>query len=1729
MSFVHLHVHSEYSLLDGFGNIQKLAGRAKELGMPALALTDHGAMYGAIEFFDVCGDLGVKPIIGIEAYLCKRGRRMQDKDVNFDRSPHHLLLLAMNDEGYKNLMRLSSLAQLEGYYYKPRIDHDALAQFNAGILCTSGCPSAEIPRLVQQGQFDKAREIAQWYLDLFGDRFYFELQEHDLPELKIINQTLIEWSKEWGVPLIATNDVHYVLKEDAPSHDLMLCIQTDTVLSDPKRMRFNNDSYYLRSEDEMRELFGQVAPESLSNTLLVAERCNVELKSKTFHLPHFHRPDGFASDGDYLRHLCYRGFEEKYGIPAVAMTDDSRSMIGGAQPSIISHQSSDDEPLDLTALSPLALPDSKGNPNLRPSALRERLEYELKVILEMGFATYFLIVWDLIRFAREAGIWWNVRGSAAGSMVSYVLDLTYIEPVSNDLLFERFLNPGRVSMPDIDMDFPDDERNRLVDYTIEKYGKENVAQIITFGTLAARAALKDIGRVLDIPLNEVSRMTSLVPAIPGKPITLPQALEQAPELKRIYESEEHLRELFDKAVKVEGTVRNAGTHAAGVVIADRPLIEYAPLNKLTGTPLTQQLNAVTQFEMNHLESIGLLKMDYLGLSTLTIMRKACELIERRHGVRLDLTNIPLHEPKIYQLLSKGDVQGIFQVEGCLSGDTYIGHRTIKDLCTRFSSSDPFDRFGRWRFKTLSCYLDRGAFGHNRIVKVVASGVKPVYRLTDANGHWIKATADHQFLTSRGWVRLGEIDPARDQILWKMDASRIGQSCAECGMPLKTVKKRAKLCGKCSARATANPRRPEVRERISHSKLGSVPWNLGLTAETASHTLWIQNLKKYNDTQKGVSLDQRIGVERARELRARMSERFSGKGNPMYGRPPKSTKTYTKAGYREDLGHYVRSSWEADVARVFRLLKLDYLYEPKTFELTRANGTTVTYTPDFYVPSEKKYYEVKGWLDAASEEKIRLFHEQFPDEELILIDKTRFAELQLEFSDLVQWECPAMPENSQWVGIKAIEYVGEEETYDIQMDGPGNNFVANGFVVHNSGMRKLMLDMKPTRFEHIVAAVALFRPGPMEYIPTYVKRMHGEEPVVYRHPDLERHLRETYGILVYQESIMAVARDIAGYSVGEADTIRKAVAKKNAEALMKHKAKFREGAVKKGYSTELADAIFGDIEYFARYGFPKAHAADYAQITCQTAWLKATYPLEYICALLTCESGNTDKIAALIGDAKLHGIKILPPSVNASDADFTIEDDGRRTTDDRPQSSIRFGLMAIKGVGEGPVQAIVNARDEVTLDAIGRPACPERQSKGEGSVVRRPFKSLDDFCRRVDMTALNKRALESLIKVGAFDDFGARSQLLAVVDQMIGAATTARRAAERGQGMLFGGLDSGGDEQLIVLPKNVKEIPRKQLLQEEKELIGTYVSEHPLQATLDAWQDRITHTSATLAESDHGQKVVVAGVVSFIRPHTTKTGKAMAFGELEDMYGRLELTIFPRTWDEYQDKLQRDKALLVWGKAEVTAGGAPKILVEKVADSFDLARSADSDRTKSYYIDDDTPASSSSVSEDTIQAYYVSLSDNAALDIQQPTTNNQHESIDLSSLDDVSFTDDGAEVEDDNGPAGVLMFEDTDAAHAQTPNSNANADPHPNAQDLPLMAQREPLVIILHRNGDSRSDVEKLEAVLQTLRKFEGDQPFNIRLRNGGAEMTIDFPNDTIRDCPELRAQLTALLGAGCVK
>ncbi|HZY45956.1 MAG TPA: DNA polymerase III subunit alpha, partial [Anaerolineae bacterium] len=1040
MSFVHLHVHSEYSVLDGLSKVSAIVNRAKELNQTAVALTDHGVMFGVIDFFNAATKAGIKPIVGMEGYLARRSRL--DRDPQKDKSPFHLLLLAQNMTGYQNLLCLASAAQLEGFYYRPRVDKEILEKYSEGLIVTSGCGSAEVPRAILGGQLDQARQALSWYVDVFGrERFFIELQQHEgFPELLTLNRQLIQFAKEFNLKVVATNDAHYIKQEDSRAQDVILCIGTGSLMSQTDRMKMTDTSYYLKSSDEMAAMFSEL-PEALTSTLDIAEMCEVDLSSKGYHLPIFELPIGVTA-ADRLRQLCEAGLVRRY-------------------------------------------PDRLNDP-----IVRQRLEYELSVINKMGFDTYFLIVADLTRYAQEHDIWWNVRGSGASSIVAYTTNITNLDPLPHNLIFERFLNPGRISMPDIDLDFPDDRRAEMIDYTVRKYGKDKVAQIVTFGTLGARAAIRDVGRALDIPLGDVDRIAKLVPNIPGKPMTLHEAIEQIPDLKQLYESTDYIRELIDTAISVEGTVRNVGTHAAGVVISDRPLIEYTPLHRPTKSDEASPLESITQFEMGVVESIGLLKVDFLGLITLSIMRKACDLIKANHGVDLNLTNIPTNDPDAFALMSRGEVLGLFQVEG-------------------------------------------------------------------------------------------------------------------------------------------------------------------------------------------------------------------------------------------------------------------------------------------------------------------------------------------------------------------------------------------------SGMRRMLMDMRPTKFENIVAAISLFRPGPMEYIPMYIKRMHGEEPIKYHHPSIEPILAETFGIIVYQEQIIQIAVTLAGYAPGEADEIRKAVGKKIEEKIKAHRAKFIQGAINNHIDQQVAEAVYDDIEYFARYGFNKAHAADYALLTCQTAYLKSYYPVEYMTALMTCEK-SVEKIGLLIVECKRMGIDVLRPDVNHSDLDFTIEAsaDGKR--------SIRFGMASIKNVGEGPVKAIREAR-----------------------LVGGSFKSLEDFARRVDLRVVNRRALEALIKVGAFEDFGNRAQLLQILDRLMGLSSGAHRAKDVGQISLFGAQMDEGDGAIGKLPK-IEEAPMREKLAWEKELIGAYVSEHPVARALAELQDQITHLSGELNEDLNQQKVTMVGSVVTSRTIMTKKNEPMGFITLEDVQGTFECVAFPKTWKQTQALWQKDK-------------------------------------------------------------------------------------------------------------------------------------------------------------------------------------------------------------------------------
>ena len=1351
MSFAHLHVHTEYSLLDGFSNIKKLIKRVKELNMPAVAITDHGTMFGVMDFYKAATEGGIKPIIGVEAYMA--ARTMQDRDSKLDRASTHLLLLAENETGYKNLLKISSAAQLEGFYYYPRIDHDFLARHSEGIICTSGCMSAEIPRLLIDGKQDEAVRLMNWYYDVFGrENFFIELQQHNIKEITDLNKKLLEMGVKYSARYIATNDVHYINQDDAKLQDILLAIQTQTVLTDPERMRMTDDSYYLRAPEEMSRLFAEV-PESLSNTLLIAERCNVDLGFKGYHLPDFPVPEGYTTES-YLRYLCNEGAKIRYGDRATSRE------------------------------------------------VHERIDYELSVIHKMGFDAYFLIVWDLCRYAKENDIWYNARGSAAGSIVAYVLEITLVDPLQHDLLFERFLNPGRISMPDIDLDFRDDRRAEMLEYCTRKYGSDKVAQIITFGTMAPKAALRDVARVMDIPLPEVDRVAKLVPFVSGRQTTMEDALA-IPEFKEIYNSQSHLRELIDTAAKMEGTVRNAGTHAAGVVISDKPIVEYMPLHRPTSGSEDTPIKTVTQFEMGILDSLGMLKVDFLGLITLTVMARACEMIEKRHGVKFDLSNIPLDDPKAFELMGGGQTAGVFQVEG-------------------------------------------------------------------------------------------------------------------------------------------------------------------------------------------------------------------------------------------------------------------------------------------------------------------------------------------------------------------------------------------------GGMTRWLVQMKPKTVEHIIAMVALYRPGPMAFIPDYIARMHGEAEVEYRHPSLAPIFDSTYGIPVYQEQLMRAAVELAGYSPSESDDLRKAISKKNKKDIDKHRDKFVKGAVGHGMEKPTAEAIYSDWEEFARYGFNRSHAADYGVIAVQTAYLKANYPTEYMTALLSASASITEKVAYYVSDARSMGVPVLSIDINASGWDFEIEDPtvghvSNVTHDDKP--SIRFGLGAIKNVGQGPVELIIKERD-----AGGR------------------FKDLNDFARRVDLRAVGKRALECLIKVGAMDAFGNRAALLASLDRIVAISSNHFRAAEAGQMSLFGAATGVVDE--IILP-DVNNVDRREMLNWERELIGLYISDHPLTPYQQTFSQIVSYFSGQLPEAQHEEKVRVAGLIANVRPYMTRANKPMGFVTLEDIQGNIELVLFPRTWEKTREQLTVGQIVIVEGKVDANSA-PPKILVDAIRTEIkileplesspiaggtgegsplstpkpDPVQQATQQPTRNVPAQKKIPVTPSipppirQIAEKPVQSYAPSPSSppfsgkvggtEGGWDDMPPPPDNfptgwdaewqptfEEASIaarpepagrDIISTytpprDPIPPAADESEDESDEvkhyGREQVEAGAETGRSVAHEVLSIQPVESLPQAESthippslyIPLASEEDDrehppqqITVILRSTGDSERDKRRIKTLYGTLISFHGRDRFSFQVFENGAGYLIDFPNDTTRVCPEALERVKKLIG-----
>ncbi|RUS44545.1 DNA polymerase III subunit alpha [Cohnella sp. AR92] len=1055
--FVHLHVHSEYSLLDGASRIKEMAGKAADLGMKALALTDHGVMYGAIPFYKACRERGVKPIIGMEAYVASGSRleRVSRKEQPI----YHLTLLAKNETGYRNLMRLSTIGHLEGFYYKPRIDFEALKQHAEGLICLSGCLASELSQHLVNDRYEEAKETALRYHELFGEDYFLEIQDHGVLEQKKQAAGLIRLSEETGIPLVATNDSHYLNEEDSSLQDVLICIGTGKTLEDQDRLKMETTQLYLKSEEEMRKLFPHL-PEAIANSALIADRCELELDLGRHILPEYHPlPEGMTA-GAYLESLCQAGLQERYGHrpdwnDSQAEQDAERSFRQQAE---------------------------------------ERLRYELGVIGRMGFDDYFLIVWDFIRFAHDNGIAVGPgRGSSAGSLVAYTLRITNVDPIEHKLLFERFLNPERVTMPDIDIDFSDERRDEVIRYVSDKYGSGHVAQIITFGTLAARAAVRDVGRVMNLPYGDVDKAAKLIPGAPG--MSIERAMKENADFKAIAEKDDRVGEMIAMARRAEGFPRHASTHAAGVVISSDPLTDYVPLQEGTGgVPLTQ-------YSMEHLEAVGLLKMDFLGLRTLSIIERAMAWVEQSEGQALRWETIPYDDPATYALMGKGDTMGIFQLE-------------------------------------------------------------------------------------------------------------------------------------------------------------------------------------------------------------------------------------------------------------------------------------------------------------------------------------------------------------------------------------------------SAGVRRVLKDLKPSSFEDIVSVLALYRPGPMEFIPQFIRTKHGEAAAEYPHPDLEPILKDTHGIIVYQEQIMQIASSMAGFSLGEADLLRRAVGKKKREVLDEQRAHFVKGSLGQGYSEEEANRVYDMIVRFADYGFPRAHAAAYAVLAFQTAYLKAHYPVFFMASMLTAVIGNQRKTAEYVDECRRMGIEVLSPDVNESGVLFTP------VPGESP--SIRYGLAAVKNVGTQAIESILEARSS------GR------------------FESLTDLCRRVDPRVCNKRVLESLLLSGALGSLpGHRAQQLAALDETVEAAAAWRKEKAELQLELDLELQELGDSPNwnVDLP-DIPPFTQSQTLELERELLGLYLSGHPLDEYEPIWESYGLDRLVDLADAAEGASVVTAGMVVSVKPIMTRKGQAMAFLELEDRIMGVELVAFPTVWKSAASHVRKGSLLLVKAKLQL---------------------------------------------------------------------------------------------------------------------------------------------------------------------------------------------------------------------
>ena len=1105
MSFTHLHVHTEYSLLDGSSKIKEITKRAAELGMDSLAITDHGVMYGVIDFYKAAKEAGIKPVLGCEVYVAPGSRFDKEAGTGEDKY-NHLVLLAENNTGYQNLMKIVSRGFTEGFYYKPRVDKELLREFHEGIIATSACLAGEVQRYLARGMYEEAKRVALYYQDIFGkDNFFLELQDHGIAEQHYVNPQLLRMSEETGIELICTNDVHYTYADDADAHDILLCIQTGKKVTDENRMRYTGGQYYLKSPEEMAELF-KYAPQALANTEKIAKRCNVEIEFGVTKLPRFAVPEGFTS-WTYLNYLCYEGLKKRYPEQAADISVEEFVRLA--------KEESVEDRKDVV----IKIAEDTNN-------IFQRLAYELSVIYSMGYVDYFLIVWDYINFAKRHDIPVGPgRGSAAGSIVSYCLEITDLDPIKYSLIFERFLNPERVSMPDIDVDFCYERRQEVIDYVVEKYGKDCVSQIVTFGTMAARAVIKDVGRVLDLPYAMVDNIAKMVPREIG--ITIDKALAENPDLKSEYENNEVVKDLIDKSKRLEGLPRHASMHAAGVLICGKPVEDYVPLS--TGSDGA----VVAQFVMTTLEELGLLKMDFLGLRTLTVIKDAENLI-KKHNKGFSIHDIDYSDKGVFDAISTGKCDGIFQLE-------------------------------------------------------------------------------------------------------------------------------------------------------------------------------------------------------------------------------------------------------------------------------------------------------------------------------------------------------------------------------------------------SAGMKSFMKELKPRSLEDLIAGISLYRPGPMDFIPQYIKGKNNQDSVTYACPQLEAILKPTYGCIVYQEQVMQIVRDLAGYSWGRSDLVRRAMSKKKAYVMEQERKNFIygnkdegvKGCVNNGIDEKVAGKIYDDMIDFAKYAFNKSHAACYAVVSFQTAYLKTYYPVEFMAALMTSVIDNTSKVAGYIYACKQMNIGILPPDVNESQMEFTVEN-----------GKIRFAMAAIKSLGRPTIQAILKERGE------------------NGSFI-----SMQDFVTRMSQ-ALNRRAIENFVKAGAFDTFGhTRKSMMIVSESMLDSAIKHNKDSMTGQMSLFDFAAEEDKKAFEIRIPDVAEYTKEELLGYEKEILGVYVSGHPLDEYTGMVNKYITNVSSDFEVDDElgetkardGAIATIGGLITEKTIKTTKKGQLMAFLTVEDVVGTVEVVVFPNSFTANRVVIDHAEKVFVTGKVQANVDENAKLICDKVVDFASIPR------------------------------------------------------------------------------------------------------------------------------------------------------------------------------------------------